>query len=58
MQLRTCILSAFTLSTAMTFGAAAMAADMQKEGPYNAEYTAFGAAKGPSLNKQVARWPP
>jgi hypothetical protein len=29
MRLRTCILSAFTLSTAMAFGAAAMAADIE-----------------------------
>ena len=36
MQLRTGLLSAFTLGTAIAFGAAAMAADMPKEGKYNA----------------------
>jgi hypothetical protein len=51
MQSRTCILSAFTLSTAMAIGAA-MAADMPKEGTYNADYTAFGAAKSTAIGKE------
>ena len=41
MQLSTS-LSAFTLSAAMAFGAAAMAADLPKEGTYSGTYSAFG----------------
>jgi hypothetical protein len=52
MQSRTCILSAFTLSTAMAFGAAAMAADMPKEGTYNDDYAAYGTAKATAIGKE------
>jgi hypothetical protein len=41
MQSRTSILSAFTLTTAMASGAA-VAADLPKEGTFNATYSAFG----------------
>ena len=41
MQPRTC-LSAFTLSTAMTFGAAAIAADLPKEGTFSGTYAGAG----------------
>jgi hypothetical protein len=52
MQLRTGILSAFTLGTAIAFGAAAMAADMPKEGTYNADYTSFGTSKATAIGKE------
>ena len=45
MRLRTCILSAFTLSTGMAFGAAAMAADLPKEGTYTGTWTGLGTYK-------------
>ena len=35
MQPRTCLFPAFTLSVAMVFGAAALAADLPKEGTFN-----------------------
>jgi hypothetical protein len=52
MQLRTGILSAFTLGTAIAFGAAAMAADMPKEGTYNADYSSFGTSKATAIGKE------
>jgi|ERR1700733_4634865 hypothetical protein len=52
MRPRTCILSAFTLSTAMACGVAAVAADLPKEGTYNADYTAFGAFKPTAIGKE------
>jgi len=42
MQPHTCLLSAFTLSTGVAFGAATMAADLPKEGTYKATYTSAG----------------
>ena len=55
MQRRTGILSAFTLGTAIVFGAAAMAADMPKEGMYNADYTSFGTSKATAIGES---WSP
>jgi hypothetical protein len=52
MQPRLCTLSAFALSAAMAVGGAALAADMPKEGTYNADYTAFGAAKSTAIGKE------
>lgn len=52
MQPRAWLLSAFTLSAAMAFGAAAMAGDLPKEGTYKADYTAFGAAKPTAIGKE------
>jgi hypothetical protein len=49
---RTCRLSAFTLSAAMSFGAAAMAGDLPREGTYNANYTAFGTATPTAIGKE------
>jgi hypothetical protein len=45
-------LSAFTLSAAMSVGAAAMAADLPKEGTYSGTYSAFGEAKVTSIGKE------
>jgi hypothetical protein len=45
MQLRTCILSAFTLSTALFFGLAAMAGELPKEGTYKGTYAGVGTFK-------------
>ena len=52
MQPRTCILSAFTLSTAMAFGVAAMAADLPKEGTYNGAYSSVGTFKATAVGKE------
>ena len=51
MQPRTCMLSAFTLSTAMFFGTA-VAADLPKEGTWTATYSAFGMAKATPVGKE------
>jgi hypothetical protein len=52
MQPRTCILSAFTLSTAMFFGIAAMAADLPKEGKYSGTYSSVGTVKATAVGKE------
>jgi hypothetical protein len=52
MQPRTGMLSAFTLSTAMFFGTAAMAADLPKEGTFNASYYGFGTYKATPIGKE------
>ena len=52
MQPRTCILSAFTLSIGVAVGAAAMAADLPKEGTYNDDYAAYGTAKATAFGKE------
>jgi hypothetical protein len=49
---RTCLLSAFTLSTAIVFGAVAMAADLPKEGTFSATYSAVGTAKTTQIGKE------
>jgi hypothetical protein len=51
MQPRTCILAAFTLSTTIFVGAAAMAADLPREGTWNTKYSAFGTAKSSTAGK-------
>jgi hypothetical protein len=51
MQSRTSILSAFTLTTAMASGAA-VAADLPKEGTFNATYSAFGTIKATTIGKE------
>lgn len=53
MQSRTCILSAITLTLAMSLGAAAMAADMPKEGTFNGSWYGSGAGKATALGKEV-----
>jgi hypothetical protein len=52
MQLRTCLWSAVTLGTILTFGAAAMAADMSKEGTISGTYSGFGTFKGTPIGKE------
>jgi hypothetical protein len=52
MQPRTCLLSAFTLSTAMAFGVATMAADLPKEGTFNVDYISFGTFKATAIGKE------
>jgi hypothetical protein len=52
MQLRKRLLSTVTLSTAMAFATAAMAADLPKEGTFNATYSAFGTAKVTAIGKE------
>ena len=58
MQPRTCIF-AFTLGTAMAFGAAAMAADLPKEGTYSVTYSGLGTFKAVPVGKErmVIHWP-
>jgi hypothetical protein len=51
MRTRSCSLSAFTLSTAMAFGAAAMAADLPKEGTYKGTYASVGTFKNNPIGK-------
>ena len=46
------IVSAVALSTAMAFGAAAMAGDLPKEGTYKGTYTAFGTYKATAIGKE------
>lgn len=45
------MLSVLTLSTGVAFGAAAMAADMPKEGTYNDDYAASGTAQATAIGK-------
>jgi hypothetical protein len=45
MRARTCILFLFTLSTAMSYGIAAIAADLPKEGTYKGTYFGYGTYK-------------
>jgi hypothetical protein len=58
MQSRTCLFSAFTLSVAMVFGAAALAADLPKEGTFSGTYSGFGTFKATLVGKErvVAVW--
>jgi hypothetical protein len=56
MQSRTCILSAFTLSTSIAFGAAAVAADLPKSGNYNLEFNGYGTFSVTMIGKGAA-WP-
>jgi hypothetical protein len=52
MQQRTSILSTFTLSTAMAFGAASMAADLPKEGKYKGTASGYGTSKSIPVGKE------
>jgi hypothetical protein len=52
MQPRTRLFSAFTLSTAMAFGAAAMAADLPKEGTFSGTYSSAGTYKAHPVGKE------
>jgi hypothetical protein len=45
-------LSTFTLSIAMAFGAAAIAADLPKEGNYSGTYSGFGTVKLMPIGKE------
>jgi hypothetical protein len=57
MQLRTCMLSAFILSTAMGFGIAATAADLPKEGTYSVTYSGLGTFKAVPVGKERVLFP-
>jgi len=52
MQSRTCIMSAFTLSISVAFGAAAMAADLPKEGTFSGTFSGVGTAKATAIGKE------
>jgi hypothetical protein len=52
MQRRMCLLTAFTLSTAMFSGVATTAADLPKEGTYGGTYVAYGATKATPVGKE------
>src|SRR6201992_3284851 len=52
MQPHTRMLSALALGTSMAFGAAAMAADLPKEGTYDDEYAAYGTFKATAIGKE------
>jgi hypothetical protein len=52
MQSRACILSAFTLSAVMAFGATALAADMPKEGTFSGTYSGFNTFKPTTVGKE------
>jgi hypothetical protein len=52
MQPRTCLLTAFTVSAAMAFGAAVMADDLPKEGTYSTTYSGFGTVKISPIGKE------
>jgi hypothetical protein len=51
MQPRTCLLYAFTLSTAMTFGAEVMAGDLPKEGMFSGTGSTAGTYKAYPVGK-------
>ena len=51
MQSRTYLLSAFTLSTAVVFGAAAMAADLPKEGSSTGSISFYGTFAATKIGK-------
>lgn len=52
MQIHARLLSAFTLTAAIALGAAAMAADLPKEGTYSGTYSAVGTAKSVPIGKE------
>jgi hypothetical protein len=52
MQSRTCKLTAFTLSTGMAFGAAAMAADLPKEGTIKLHSTIKGTGQAVDVGEK------
>jgi len=45
MRPRTCMLSAFALSAALSLSTAALAGDLPKEGTFTATYSGFGTYK-------------
>jgi hypothetical protein len=51
MQSRTRVLSVFTLGAAVSFGIAASAADLPKQGTYSFTYTSFGTFKTTQVGK-------
>jgi hypothetical protein len=53
MQSHTCILSAFTLGTAMALGVAALVADLPKEGTFSGSYSSVGTAKAIPIGKGI-----
>ena len=53
MQVRTCLLSAFTVSMAMFFGIAGLAADLAKEGTYKGTYSGHGTLKTNSVGDRT-----
>lgn len=53
MRPRTCVLYALTLSVAMSFGIAANAADLPKEGTYTGTWSGFGTFKGTPVGKEL-----
>lgn len=53
MQPLTGMLSAFTLSAAMFFGIAALAADLPKEGTFTATYSGYGTYKVTPVGKEL-----
>jgi hypothetical protein len=52
MRPRTTTLAAVTLGIAISLGAAAMAADLPKEGTYSGTYSAFGTCKATAIGKE------
>jgi hypothetical protein len=52
MHPRTCTLSAFTLSTAMVFGAVALAADLPNEGTFIGTFSSFGTYKATPIGTE------
>ena len=52
MQQHTCILTGCTLITAMTFGAAAIAADLPKEGTFSGTYAGAFTLKAYTIGKE------
>ena len=53
MQPHTCKLSAFTLSTAIFFGTAAIAGDLPKEGTFTATSSFYGTYKATLIGKEL-----
>ena len=52
MQSRTWLLTAVALNACIVFGAAAVAADLPKEGTYSGTYAGFGTAKVTAIAKE------
>ena len=53
MKSRRCFVSTLTVSAAMLFGAAALGADLPKEGTFSTTYSTFGTVKATPVGKQV-----
>ena len=52
MQPRTCSLTAFALTAAVAFGAAAMAADLPKEGTFSGKPAGYGTFRAVAIGKE------